>query len=381
MIVEAKEQARGLIAALRWAALCLAVLTVPACSLPRGAAITSEILDAERAEIGAYQVVRVSRANAAAIATWPRTATQTHYAWPPASAGARGTAIRAGDVLSLAIWDSQDNSLLTEPGARSVEIPRMTVSPEGTIFVPYLDEINVSGKPPAEARRLLQDRLGSIAPSAQVQLERVAGARNSVDLVSGVASPGSYPLQDGPLRILSAIAQGGGIAPGLRHPLVRLQRGGRSYTIRAERLLDHAPLNIPLRGGDVIALLEDERSFTAFGATGTEQLIRFEQEEITAMEALSLIGGLSEGRANPKGVLVLRDYGHETLRSDGTGPSRRQVVFAFDMTSADGLFAARRFRIAPGDTVMATESPVTSVRTVLGLVGSAFGVASGVQNY
>jgi len=379
--MQSTRQTGGARTALKWAALCFILFALSACSLPRGAAITSEILDEERAQSGAYQVVRVTRANAAAIAGWPGNGTAAHYAWPSATAGARSTAIRPGDVLSLAIWDSQDNSLLTEPGARSVEIPRMTVSPEGTVFMPYLDEIDVSGQTPAELRRALQERLGRIAPSAQVQLERLTGVQNSVDLVSGVASPGSYPMPDGPLRILSAIARGGGIAPDLRHPLVRLQRGGRSYSIRAKRLFDHAPLNIHLRGGDNVVVLEDERYFTAFGATGSEALIRFEQEEITAIEALSLIGGLSENRANPKGVLVLRDYGPMALRTDGAGPARPQVVFTFDMTSADGLFAARKFRISPEDTVMATESPVTSVRTVLGLVGSAFGAASSVQNY
>ncbi|WP_338050496.1 hypothetical protein [Roseovarius dicentrarchi] len=96
---------------------------------------------------------------------------------------------------------------------------------------------------------------------------------------------------------------------------------------------------------------------------------------------MSIIGGLSESRANPKGVLVLRDYSVSALRPDGTGPSKPQVVFAFDITSADGLFAARKFQIQPEDTVMATESAVASVRTVLGLVGSVFGVANTVQNY
>lgn len=50
------------------------------------------------------------------------------------------------------------------------------------------------------------------------------------------------------------------------------------------------------------------------------------------------------------------------------------MVFAFDLTSADGLFAARKFEIEPGDTVLATESPVNNARTILGLVGTTFGL-------
>ena len=75
---------------------------------------------------------------------------------------------------------------------------------------------------------------------------------------------------------------------------------------------------------------------------------------------------------------VLRDYPASAVRSGG--PSQRQVVFTLDLTTADGLFAARKFPIHHGDLAMATESPVTNLRTVLGLIGSAFGVVTAVEN-
>ncbi|HBQ35876.1 MAG TPA: polysaccharide biosynthesis protein, partial [Rhodobacteraceae bacterium] len=50
-----------------------------------------------------------------------------------------------------------------------------------------------------------------------------------------------------------------------------------------------------------------------------------------------------------------------------------------DLTSADGLFAARKFKINPNDTILATESPVNVTRKVLSLVGAVFGTASAVQ--
>ncbi len=365
----------------KFAALSLVLLAVPACSLPRGAAITSEIVNEENAESPTYQVIRVGRVNAASIAAWPGTGTNDSFHWPKASNGPQSAIIRPGDKVNLAIWDNQDNSLLTQADGKSVSMPGLTVSPTGTIFVPYLEEVVVNGQTPSQARREVQNRLSSIVPSAQVQLELEPGQNNSVNLVSGVAKPGSFPLPDRNYKILSLIAQGGGIAPTLRNPQVQLQRGNTTYRIRADQLFGNGVHNITLRGGDSVVVTEDQRYFTAFGATGSEQLIKFEQDRITALEALSIIGGLSDNRANPKGVLVLRDYGVAALRPDESGPSKPQVVFAFDITSADGLFAARKFQIQPEDTVMATESAVASVRTVLGLVGSAFGVASNVENY
>ena len=87
---------------------------------------------------------------------------------------------------------------------------------------------------------------------------------------------------------------------------VRLMRDGKTYEIRANRLFEDAAMNTTLRGRDRIVIEEDRRYFTALGATGSERLIQFDKDAITALEAISMIGGLNDGRADPKGVLVRR---------------------------------------------------------------------------
>ncbi|ASM73827.1 MULTISPECIES: hypothetical protein [Roseobacteraceae] len=62
------------------------------------------------------------------------------------------------------------------------------------------------------------------------------------------------------------------------------------------------------------------------------------------------------------------------------GPRQPRVVFTLDLTKADGLFSARNFWINSGDVVLVTESPINGTRTVLGLVGSVFGVFNTVGN-
>ena len=213
-------------------------------------------------------------------------------------------------------------------------------------------------------------------PSAQVQLTLEAGNNNSVDLVSGVVKPGSYPLPDRNFTILSLLAQGGGIDKDLRNPSVRLIRGGKTYEIRAKALLAHPADNVVLRGGDQVLVREDDRYFTALGATGTQSLIYFEKDEITGLETLAMIGGLENSRADPKGVLILRDYPAKALRQDGSGPAMQQVVFTFDLTSASGLFAARTFRVNPKDTVLVTEAPLVSTRNVLSVIGTVLSLGN-----
>ncbi|MDD9723826.1 hypothetical protein PVV74_00005 [Roseovarius sp. SK2] len=54
-------------------------------------------------------------------------------------------------------------------------------------------------------------------------------------------------------------------------------------------------------------------------------------------------------------------------------------MFSFDLTSADGLFSARQFYMQPDDTLYATESPINSARTIMGLIGTVIGVSTSVN--
>ena len=356
--------------------LVLCCLSVTACSLPRGAAVQNEVLKEAQTENPTYQVVPVTRANVPAVANWPATGWHGHYHWLDTHAAPSTQVITPGDYVTITIWDSQENSLLTSAGQKFVKLDPMQVAANGTVFVPYISEVNVRGLTPDLARKRIQQQLEPIVPSAQVQIAVAQGQGNSVDLVSGVSRPGNYPLLARDYTVLSLLSAGGGISSNLRNPLVRLIRGGSTYEITAERLFSSAHKNTILRAGDRIVVEEDDRAFTALGASGIESLIYFPKDDLTAMEALSLMGGLSESRADPKGVLVLREYDAGALRVDGTGPTRQQVVFVIDLTSADGLFAARKFMINPKDTVLATESPVANARTVFGLIGAVLGLGS-----
>ena len=283
--------------------------------------------------------------------------------------------IAAGDVIDLTIWDNDENSLLTPPAAKVVDIQGVPVSADGTVFIPYLDEIVLNGLTHDAARKLIQTELGSILPSAQVQLAVTPGRRSSVDVVGGVVSVGSYPLPDRNFSLLSLMAQSGGVAPGLRNPQIKLVRGDGVFGVSVDRLYADPALDATLHGGDKVIVEEDKRYFLSLGAAGTEDLQYFPKETVSALDAVSLIGGVNDARANPRGVLILREYSDRSVRSDGTGPDRARVVFTLDLTSADGLFSARKFQVQPKDLVLVTESPLNSARTLLGLVGQVLGLA------
>lgn len=357
-------------------AALLAAVAVSGCSLPRGAAMSSEVLRGQDEPATGFEVVAVSRSNMDRLATWPTSAGQRGYHWPERRRGPDSSVIRPGDGVELSIWDNQENSLLTSGAEKLVTMPNMVVSSSGSLFVPYLGEVSVGGQTPFEARASIQRAMEAIVPSAQVQLSVKQGKLNTVNLVSGFNSPGNYPMPDRNYPVLSAVAAAGGISPELRNPVLRLLRDGQTYQINTKTLFADASRNITLRGGDSLLVEEDDRYFTALGATGEEKLVYFDRERVNALEAVSLVGGLTDSRADPKGLLILRDYPAKAMRIDGTGPSLPQVVFTFDLTATDGLFAARNFAVQPGDTFLATESPLVAARTVMGLIGSVFGLRS-----
>lgn len=358
--------------------LLAALCGVAACALPRGAPVLSEVAkgSSEAAEAENIAVVPITRESAKAVQSWPQTGWQGHYTWLARQKGPASNILRTGDTLDLTIWDNAENSLITGQDQRSANVAKVEIAPNGTVFVPYVDQVQVAGMTATQARQAIQDKMVKIAPSAQVQLEHIVGVGNSVDLVSGAVNPGPKPLPNRNFSILSLISAGGGIDGTIENPVVRLIRGGKSYQIPAPTLFADPGKNIILRGGDQVLIEEDRRSFVALGATAREELVYFHKEKISGIEAVSLLGGMNDTRANPAGLLVMREYAGAQVRTDGTGPEKQYVVFTMDMTSADGIFGARNFYIHPGDTVMATESVVKPVQSVMALVGSVFGLSN-----
>lgn len=358
----------------------LAVALLAGCNLPQGAGREGQILKGADQPEADFKVHYVTRETLAQLKGWPLGGPSGGAGWITRSGGSPGQVIEAGDTLNLTIWDNEESSLLSPEGQKVVQLPGLIVSGKGTVFLPYADEVYVAKMSPDAARMVIQEKLLPIVPSVQVQLGYTSGRKNSVDLVSGVAKPGNYPLPDRNQTVLGLLAEAGGVPETMPNPQIRLSRGGTLYGVSMDRLLKHPDLDTTLRGGDKLFVERDERYFLSLGAAGKEAQIAFEQDVITALDAMALVGGLNDSRANPKGILILRDYAAKQLRQDGKGPDSERVVFAFDLTNADGLFSAGEFQIQHRDLVLVTESPVNTATTIFTLIGRAIGLTNQVDS-
>lgn len=365
----------------RFAAILLC-LTVAGCSLPRGAGFQSEVLAASNAgsradgEAAVYDfaVFEVNRETLPLLKSWPENGVKS-YSWINQQEQPASLTIAPGDLVQLTIWDAEENSLLAGTGQRATPLQQTQVSTAGRIFVPYIGELRISGMSPDTARARIEEELIRTIPSAQVQLTVEPGRQNTANLVAGVGAPGLYQLPDRNFKLLDLLSLGGGANPTLLNPQVRLVRGGNTYGVPLKRLLAEPNLDTTVRGGDRVMLLQDERQFVSLGATGSEALHDFPEEEVTALEAMAIVGGISDTRANPKGILIMREYDVSAVRDDTSGPPQERVVFMIDLTSADGLFSAGDFMLQGDDLVYATESALGPALTAAGLFNTLSAVA------
>ena len=356
---------------------------VAACSnVPRGAGFQSEVLAASNAgeltgedPVYDFAVFEISRDILPTLAHWPQNGSRKYH-WINRQVQPASSIIAPGDVLDVAIWDAEENSLLTSAGQRVARLQAIAVNSDGRIFIPFVGNMKVSGMSPQTARAQIETQLIATIPSAQVQISVVPGRANTANLVGGVSAPGVYPLPDRDYTLLSLLAQGGGVRSNIKSAQVRLMRGPDVYGISLERLYADPKLDTTLIGGDLVIVEEDDRYFLSLGATGSEALHNFPKDRVTALDALAIVGGVSDARGDPQGILILREYAMSAVRPDlSSGPPQTRVVFTMDLTTADGLFSAAKFDVQSGDLVYATENPVNAAQTVLSIFGSVLGIA------
>ncbi|MGR3836713.1 MAG: polysaccharide biosynthesis/export family protein [Cognatishimia sp.] len=361
-------------------AKCVAVVAalaiVASCGLPRSGPNKREIYSGSVQKEGDSFVVavndRVTRATAVDLALG--------FSDKFKNAGVLGSdVISPGDTLSLTIWENVDQPLLGPEGQVAAVLETVQVDGSGHIFVPYAGRIRAAGNTPEAVRRIIRTKLEDQTPNPQVEVRRAAGNGSTVSIAGAVAGQGVYPIER-PTRTLSAmLANAGGITVLPEVAQVTVTRGKETGKIWFQDLYDNPRLDIALRAGDRILVEADTRAFTALGATGTQTRMTFDNQAISAIEAIAQVGGLSTTAADPKGVFVFRNEPQNIAnavlgRDDLIGAQR--MVYVLDLTKPNGMFHARDFVIRDDDTLYVTEAPFTQWdKTISALTGSASSVS------
>ena len=367
----------------RWArpiALMAALAIVASCGLPKIGPNKSEIYKGSVQQEGDAFIVEVNDRVTAATAFVPALGFSESFN----SAAAVGSdTIQPGDVLGLTIWENVDDGLLAGEAQNATLLETVQVDGSGFIFVPYAGRIKASGNSPEAIRRIITERLEEQTPDPQVEVRREAGDGSTVSLVGSVGAQGVYPIER-PTRTLSTmLARAGGITIEPEIAQVTVLRGGTQGRIWFNDLYANPKADIALRGGDRILVEEDTRSFTSLGATGSQARVRFEKQDLSALEAIAQVGGLVTATSDATGVFVFRNepaaIANQVLgRGDLVGDQR--MIYLLDLTAPNGMFKARDFVIRDGDTIYVTEAPLAQWnKTVSAVFGSLIGPLANID--
>ncbi|MCA8884035.1 MAG: polysaccharide biosynthesis/export family protein [Rhodobacteraceae bacterium] len=363
---------------LRSAAAALAVLSLSACAgvIPRTGPTKSEVFDSSIQRNGDTYIVVVDRHVARAAEYSPPLGFSKSFR----NAGLiEPDHIAPGDTLGLMIWENVQEGLLEVAGTPA-PLTQIQVDGDGMIFVPYAGRIKAAGKSPEDLRQEISAILGTQTPDPQILVTRAAGNGATVSVSGKVGAQGVYPIERPTRRLSSMLARAGGVTIEPEIAQVTVLRGTQSGKTWFNALFDSPANDIALRAGDRILVEADERFYVALGATGTQRRIRFESQELSAMEALAQVGGLSTNSADPTGIFILRKEPEQVARRITGLPNlsgEQRVAYIFDLTDGEGLFAARDFTVRDEDTIYVTEAPISQFnKAVSAVFGSLTTVAS-----
>lgn len=361
-------------------ALIAAVAALASCEVSRDGPTMNEIFEGSVMRSGDAHIIAVTR-DVARAANRPEALGFGHNL--RSGALLSNDLIRPGDTIRLNVFENVPEGLLAPETANNAVIDELQVDDAGFIFVPYAGRIRAAGHTPDALRRELTRLLDEQTPEPQIIVAREAGDGSSVSVTGGVTAQGVYPIQRGTRRLSDMIAQAGGIAIPLETAQVLVTRGSRQDSAWLQDIYSNPSLDIALRGGDRILVKEDQRAFSVLGATGSSSRMTFEEQTISVIDALAMVGGLDPMRADPKGVFIFRDEVREVANAIlGTKhfASDQRFVYVLDLTAPTGMFEARDFKIRDGDTIFVTEArSALWARQIASLTGS-LGAATALRS-
>lgn len=374
-----------------FAAFAIGVALAGCSSLPTTGPLTDDVLQHGDNDIEKrYAVVDIDDRSIAILSNSPGPSLRARFGdYRPSPDPKLGI----GDEVRVTIWEAAGGGLFSAPvadrfgtGSRSALIPDQMVSRDGTISVPYAGRIPVVGLTPPDVEKIIVDRLTgkAIEPQALVSLTR--NISNSVTVTGEVTAGARVPLTAKGDRILDVVAGAGGVRGSVHDTFVRLTRNQTTITVPMETILATPQENVFMRPGDILTLVKEPQSFTAFGAVSRNAVIAFDTIGMSLEEAVAKAGGLLDSKSDPDGVFLLRFEPAglvHTLIPERSGDSREKlipVVYRLSLRDAKSYFLARSFRMRDKDVLYVANSTGAELQKFLNLIGTITSpVISGVS--
>jgi polysaccharide export outer membrane protein len=277
--------------------------------------------------------------------------------------------IGVGDTVLVTVWEAASGGLFSSTaiggittGSHSAVIPEQIVGRDGAVTVPYAGRVHVAGLTTEQVERAVVSRLVGKAIEPQALVTVPHSVSNNVTVTGEVTNGARVPLSNRGDRLLDIIAAAGGIRAPVHETFIALSRGNATATVPMQALLKSPSENIFARPDDVITVVREPQTFTAFGAAGRNAMVPFEAIGLTLEEAVAKAGGLLDYQSDPQGVFLLRaeptSVAHELDPGFPIEPGARtvNVVYRVNLKDANTYFMARRVAVHNKDVIYVASS-------------------------
>lgn len=289
-----------------------------------------------------------------------------------------------GDSLKVRIFERYGGNIFPTIQGQSADLGIQRVAGDGTIKVPVVGVVQVAGLDLNQIERRIVEQLGNKVQEPEVIVEFDSPRTHSVMVSGDVKNPGRVSILEDVRTVVDAInkvggpvaSQSGGLAgatgSGANQLQVVVRRQGRILTAQFSDLL--AGADIAVQKGDEIVVRPNSRIFTVLGAVQRSGNVEMSKQNLSLLEALGTVGGLSDMRANKTGIYVFRIGDLEN------NPTARARVFRLDLFQPVSIFVAQQFGLQARDVIYVTNAPLyeydkilTSIYRTFSVVGVARG--------
>jgi polysaccharide export outer membrane protein len=307
--------------------------------------------------------------------------------------------VGVGDILSISVFEASTGGLFvpTDAGARPgnfVTLPQQTVDHKGNVTVPFAGEVPAAGKSLAEIKQEIERRLARRALEPQVIVAIPEQNAASITVVGDGVGGNDMKIKPSGERILEVIARSGGLRFPMYETFVTLQRGGKSARVYFPTLVTSPQENIFVKPGDVVLVTRYQRKFMAFGAlasvgqtSGLTGQFPFPSAHISLHEALAMVGGLADDRANAWEIFLYRLEKRERLEAMGIdihqfkqGQELIPTVYRANFRDPSCFFLAQRFPMQDKDVIYVPNADSVEVLKFLTYARAITSTVAGVSS-
>jgi polysaccharide export outer membrane protein len=220
-------------------------------------------------------------------------------AFPSVGQDKSGHGLGPGDAIRVTVFQQPD--LTTE--AR--------VSDKGTIVMPLVGELKVSGLSQQQAGAAIADayKKGKYLKNPQVAVALTTVRSRQVSVLGLVARPGRYALDDTSANLSEVIAAAGGIAAGGSENVTVIRNG------KAQKV-DLLSTNFRLQNGDTVNV-DRAPVFYIYGEVARSGAYRLEPG-MTVMQAIAAGGGITPRGSDRRLKMRRAGDGGKVVESDAT---------------------------------------------------------------